>query len=108
LPTPAQHITSDNHHLSDPIRSQQKPDPNTPLDPSFAALDATLRELLSAVTAPNTRRAYAGDLDHFLRWGGLVPASPLCVARYLAAHADRNARPPRRCHRPRPCGPPLP
>jgi hypothetical protein len=39
-----------------------------------------------------TRRAYQGDLDHFLRWGGVVPASPLCVARYLAAHAETHAR----------------
>jgi len=36
----------------------------------------------------NTRRAYASDLSHFQVWGGVVPASDVTVAQYLAEHAD--------------------
>jgi integrase len=74
-----------------PISARRQPDPNTANDPSFASLDATVAELLRAVIAPNTRRAYQGDLDHFRRWGGDIPASALCVARYLAAHAETHS-----------------
>lgn len=35
----------------------------------------------------NTRRAYRSDIDHFLAWGGLIPAPNILVAEYLAAHA---------------------
>ena len=52
-------------------------------------LDLKLRDLVAAATAPNTRRAYAGDVEHFRAWGGRVPAAPQTVARYLADHAER-------------------
>jgi hypothetical protein len=79
VPTPAQQITSDNLPLSDPISTLQRSDLNTPHDPRFASLDAALAKLLTTVS------------EHFLRWGGVIPASPLCVARYLAAHAETHA-----------------
>ena len=41
--------------------------------------------------SPNTRRAYRSDLDHFLAWGGAIPASDVLVAEYLAAHATELA-----------------
>ena len=41
--------------------------------------------------AANTRRAYASDLQHFVLWGGGVPASPELVANYIAFHADHLA-----------------
>ena len=39
--------------------------------------------------APNTQRAYVSDLRHFKKWGGSIPATPLQVAKYLAAHAKK-------------------
>jgi integrase len=43
-----------------------------------------VRDSLSATT----RRAYIQDLDHFLRWGGVIPAQDAMVANYLASHAN--------------------
>jgi integrase len=37
--------------------------------------------------ADNTRLAYGYDLQHFLDWGGKVPATPEMLAQYLAAYA---------------------
>jgi len=51
--------------------------------------DIELLTLLSASTTQSTRRAYESDLRHFAAWGGPLPATPLDVARYLAAHAGR-------------------
>lgn len=42
---------------------------------------------LDACWAASTKRAYAGDMRDFLAWGGVVPASPECVARYIAERA---------------------
>ena len=39
----------------------------------------------------NTRRAYRSDLRHFTDWGGVIPASDMMVAEYLAAHAGTLA-----------------
>lgn len=41
-----------------------------------------------AVLAPNTRRAYASDLKHFLGWGGKVPCNAHMLADYAAHCAD--------------------
>ena len=35
----------------------------------------------------NTKRAYRSDLQHFLDWGGTIPASDVALADYLAQHA---------------------
>ncbi len=43
---------------------------------------------IEAGIAPATRRAYRSDLDHFLAWGGAIPATDAQVAAYVAAHAD--------------------
>ncbi|MGJ9416433.1 site-specific integrase [Massilia sp. CMS3.1] len=41
-----------------------------------------------AATRENTQRSYRSALQHFeVEWGGLLPASPDTVARYLAEHA---------------------
>jgi integrase len=37
---------------------------------------------------PNTQTAYLSDLQHFLAWGGQIPATPESIAEYLAAHAE--------------------
>lgn len=39
-------------------------------------------------TSPNTRKAYRGDVRHFMAWGGVLPTTPDVVVRYLEAHAD--------------------
>ncbi len=45
-----------------------------------------------AATRDNTRQAYQSALRHFeVEWGGLLPASPDSVARYLAAHGNTLA-----------------
>lgn len=45
-------------------------------------------EFVRASRSPNTRLAYNGDLTAFLNWGGTLPATPLMIAAYLAAHAS--------------------
>lgn len=46
---------------------------------------------LHASLSDNSRKAYRSDLNHFLTWGGTIPASQEIVAVYLAAHADHHA-----------------
>ncbi len=48
-------------------------------------------DYLRASLSDNSRRAYRSDLNHFLAWGGTIPASPEMVAQYLAAHAGQHA-----------------
>ena len=48
-------------------------------------------EYIRASLSENTRRAYQFDLACFFDWGGLLPASPDVVARYLADKADELA-----------------
>lgn len=55
------------------------------------AISPEVTKYLRASLAENTRRAYRSDLNHFLQWGGAVPASPELIARYLANHAERHA-----------------
>jgi len=88
-------ITSDNTHLSKLIR----PTPpatkiagdctsRTPLRLSAGSCtDPCILIYVDAATSPGTRRAYASDLEHYQRWGGIIPANDQLVARYLATHA---------------------
>jgi hypothetical protein len=73
-------ITPDNIHLSEP----------TPLAAAtataasamaIACADPSVLHFIEAATAPNTRRAYDSDLEHFLAWGGSLPASSDVIAR---------------------------
>lgn len=48
-----------------------------------------VHKYLKASLAENTRRAYGNDIEHFLKWGGRIPASPERVASYLAENATR-------------------
>ncbi len=52
---------------------------------------APYRKYLVASYAENTKRAYEGDVAHFKQWGGRIPATPMQVARYLAAYAGKQA-----------------
>ena len=47
-----------------------------------------VHEYLLAALANNTKTAYQGDIAHFLQWGGRIPATPECVASYLAMNAS--------------------
>jgi len=52
------------------------------------ALAARHRDLLEAATSDNTRRTYQSAINHFLDWGGLLPAHESAVIRYLMHFAD--------------------
>ena len=43
---------------------------------------------LRYAVSDSTRRAYKADLNHFLGWGARIPATPECIAEYLAVHAN--------------------
>lgn len=45
---------------------------------------------LEASLSENSRRAYRGDLAHFLAWGGAIPSAPELIATYLATFAGEN------------------
>lgn len=47
-----------------------------------------VQEYLAATQAKNTQLAYQNDIAHFLKSGGKIPATPHCVASYLAVHAN--------------------
>ena len=53
--------------------------------------DASVRKYLDAALADNTQRAYRADLNHFIAWGGVIPANPEQVATYVAHHATTLA-----------------
>ncbi len=55
------------------------------------ALSLEVSSYLRASLSDNSRKAYRSDLNHFISWGGTVPASPEMVAAYLAAHAGQHA-----------------
>lgn len=48
-------------------------------------------DYLRASLSDNSRRAYRSDLNHFVAWGGTIPARPEMVAQYLADHAGQHA-----------------
>lgn len=64
--------------------------PGCPTSGGYVALTTEVREYLQASLSENSRRAYCGDLAHFIAWGGSVPANPEQVAAYLAAHAGKH------------------
>lgn len=44
---------------------------------------------LQAALAANTKKAYLSDIKHFMRWGGVIPATAESVAEYLATYATQ-------------------
>jgi hypothetical protein len=85
-------ITRDNLHLSEPILGAEAAGQGAfRSEFKIACLDPAICELVEAATPPNTRRAYRSDIDHFLAWGGSIPATPELVAGYLADHAKTLA-----------------
>ncbi|TYQ03465.1 UNVERIFIED_ORG: site-specific recombinase XerD [Zoogloea ramigera] len=63
----------------------------TPLKSSQAASSALVASYSSAAQSSATTRAYATDIQHFLRHGGTIPATAVMVAEYLASFADSLA-----------------
>lgn len=55
------------------------------------SISPEVSDYLRASLSDNSRRAYRSDLNHFLTWGGTIPASPDMVAQYLADHAGQHA-----------------
>lgn len=79
-----------NNHISEPqtpVRTNASPIAINCNHPE----DARLQELISASLSENTKRAYMGDLTHFLEAGGELPASPEGVALYLSRFAGELA-----------------
>jgi len=46
-----------------------------------------VQQFVQASLSENTRRAYSNDLQHFINWGGRIPASAETVANYLAENS---------------------
>lgn len=62
--------------------------PSSPAIPSVRSVD----DYLALATRENTRTSYASAIRHFeVEWGGLLPATPDSVARYLATYGSRLA-----------------
>jgi len=55
-----------------------------------SAIDCTepVRNYIRQSVSENTRRAYRADLAHFQAWGGVIPATDVMVAEYLAGYAE--------------------
>ena len=49
-----------------------------------------VQDYITASLSDGTRSAYQADLRKFISWGGVVPAVPELVARYLSALAGKN------------------
>lgn len=83
-------LTEDNSPLSKPS-VESEPGTNLQLTATDPKVPTAALEYLQAAISANTRRAYRSDLNHFLAWGGAIPASPELVVQYIAAHAGKLA-----------------
>jgi integrase len=54
----------------------------------ISQIEPRIAELIRMSVADATRVAYRSDLDHFTRWGGVIPASAEMVAAYLAEFSE--------------------
>jgi len=62
--------------------------PNVLRQPTTQSTDLLPTTYIQAATSNNTRKAYRMDIQHFQRWGGMLPTSTEEVVRYLHAHAE--------------------
>jgi integrase len=96
-------ITSDNIPLSEPIGERAiaefavdcnptAPSPSVPFAVDcknpIGCDDPEVLRVVAAARSKNTRRAYQSDVDHFITWGGTIPANAGMIARCLARHAS--------------------
>lgn len=91
-------LTSDNLQLSRVTLNAKKPKQNemqlialNDLDVrgSDDEISTEVADLLGYSLSANTGRAYRADLDHFLAWGGSIPATPGKIGSYVADQAGR-------------------
>jgi len=54
-------------------------------------IEPRVAELIRLSITDSTRIAYRSDLDHFMRWGGSIPATAEMVAAYLAEFSETLA-----------------
>ncbi len=83
-------LTTDNPSLSE-FKNSGGREPLTTIAANCNDPLDRARQYVRDSLASNTRRAYLADLDHFVGWGGAIPASPEMVASYLADHAGALA-----------------
>jgi integrase len=57
----------------------------------ISVFEPRVAELIRLSVADGTRVAYRSDIDHFLRWGGAIPATAEMVAAYLAEFSETLA-----------------
>jgi hypothetical protein len=65
------------------------------LDQSEASphFDESSAGYIHSATSENTRKAYQSDIDHFLKWGGVLPTSPSQLIHYFTEQAPlKNPR----------------
>jgi integrase len=78
--------------LKRPTVSPTKRDTQRPAQQArYEPTSATVASFTAAAQSSATRRAYAGDLAHFLLHGGKIPATPQMVADYIAKFAGVHA-----------------
>ncbi|PIF77513.1 site-specific recombinase XerD [Variovorax sp. 54] len=74
-----------------PVASAARNTPRPAPPTRFEATSATVDGFTAAAQSEATRRAYAGDLKHFRKHGGKIPATPQMVANYVAQFAGVHA-----------------
>jgi integrase len=62
---------------------------NIPLSKPIDEPTERVKEFLRASTSSATLKAYKCDVEHFLAWGGHIPASSQLIANYLADNAEQ-------------------
>jgi integrase len=86
-------ITSDNIPLSELIHDRTSPKAVSgecagAMPVALGCDNPEVLRFVAAARSRNTRRAYQNDVDHFIAWGGTIPADAVMIARYLAQHAS--------------------
>lgn len=76
-------LTSDNLHLSEP-----KNDLMGSVAIDCRSLPDDVSGYVQGSISESTRKAYRSDIEHFEKWGGVIPSSPEQVAVYLSQHAE--------------------
>jgi integrase len=72
---------------ADILDAHPAPALHTAVTPADVALAAQHRAVLAAATTDNTRRAYRSAVNHYLAWGGVLPADEASIIRYLLTYA---------------------
>ncbi len=81
-------LTSDNTSISE---VKKAPDSclNSPEIIRNDGRNEQVVEYLRASLSKNSQRGYRADIEHFVSWGGSIPAAPETIARYLAEYGGK-------------------